>query len=45
MAEFVLKYADASACEIHNQVAEGASEQELRDRWSQQGFLVYSVRA
>lgn len=43
MAEFVLKYADASGA-IHNQVAEGASEQELRDRLSQQGFLVYSIR-
>ena len=43
MAEFVLKYADARG-EIHNQVAEGASEQELRDRMGQQGFLVYSVK-
>ena len=44
MADFVLKYADASGA-IHNQVAEGASEQEIRDRLSQQGFLVYSVKA
>src|SRR3954452_6015353 len=43
MAEFTLKYADANGA-IHNQVAEGASEQELRDRLSQQGFLVYSVK-
>ena len=43
MAEFVLKYADARG-EIHNQVAEGASEKELRDRYMQQGYLVYSVR-
>lgn len=43
MAEFVLKYADARG-EIHNQVAEGASEQELRDRMVQQGYLVYSVK-
>ena len=43
MAEFVLKYADARG-EIHNQVAEGASEQELRERLGQQGFLVYSVK-
>ena len=43
MAEFVLKYADARG-EIHNQVAEAASENELRDRLTQQGFLVYSVR-
>lgn len=43
MAEFVLKYADARG-EIHQQVAVAASEQELRDRYSQQGFLVYSVK-
>src|SRR4030095_11646530 len=43
MAEFVLKYADARG-EIHNQVAEGGSEQELRDRLSQQGYLVYSIK-
>lgn len=42
MADFVLKYADASGA-IHNQVAEAASEQEIRDRLSQQGYLVYSV--
>jgi type IV pilus assembly protein PilC len=43
VAEFVLKYADARGA-IHNQVAEAASEQELRDRMTQQGFLVYSVK-
>jgi type IV pilus assembly protein PilC len=43
VAEFVLKYADARG-EIHNQVAEGGSENELRDRLSQQGYLVYSIR-
>ncbi len=43
MAEFALKYADARG-EIHNQVAEAASEQELRDRMTHQGFLVYSVK-
>ncbi len=43
MAEFTLKYADANGA-IHNQVAEGASEQEIREKLSQQGFLVYSVR-
>jgi type IV pilus assembly protein PilC len=41
--EFVLKYADPTG-EIHQQVAEGASEQELRGRFTEQGFLVYSVR-
>jgi type IV pilus assembly protein PilC len=43
MAEFMLKYADVRG-EIHSKVAEGASEQELRDRLTQQGFLIYSVR-
>jgi len=43
MPEFVLKYADARG-EIRQQVAEGASEQELRNRYSEQGYLVYSVR-
>ena len=43
MAEFILKYADPSG-EIHSKVAEGASEQEVRDRLSQQGFLIYSIR-
>ena len=44
MAEYVLKYADPRG-EIHQQVAEAGSEKELRDRFSQQGFLVYSVKA
>ncbi len=44
MAEFVLKYADAKGS-IHQQVAEAESERELRDRMTQQGFLVYSVKA
>jgi type IV pilus assembly protein PilC len=43
MAEYVLKYADASGA-IHNQVAEGATEQEIRDRLAQQGYLVYSIK-
>ena len=44
MADFVLKYADAKGV-VHNQAAEGATEQEVRDRYTRQGFLVYSVRA
>ncbi len=44
MAEFLLKYADARG-EIHQNVAVAASEQEVRERYSQQGFLVYSVKA
>lgn len=44
MAEFLLRYADARG-QMHEQVADAASEREARDRLSQQGFLVYSVRA
>jgi type IV pilus assembly protein PilC len=44
MAEFVLKYADPKGA-VHNQTTEGASEQEVRDRFTRQGFLVYSVKA
>jgi len=43
MAEWTLKYADARG-EIHQQVAQAASEGEVRDRFTQQGFLVYSVK-
>ena len=43
MAEWTLKYADARG-EIHQQVAEASSERELRDRYTQQGFLVYAVK-
>ncbi len=43
MAEFVLKYADGRG-QIHQQVAEAGSEKELRDRYSQQGFLIYSIK-
>ena len=44
MADFVLKYADDRG-QIHRQVVAGGSEKELRDRYTQQGFLVYSVQA
>ena len=43
MAEWVLKYADTRG-EIHQQTASAGTEQEIRDRYSQQGFLVYSVK-
>jgi type IV pilus assembly protein PilC len=43
VAEFLLKYADPRG-EIHNKVAEGSSEQEVRDRLTQQGFLIYSIK-
>src|SRR5271170_8446563 len=43
MSEWTLKYADARGA-IHQQVAEAGSEREVRDRYTQQGFLVYSVK-
>jgi type IV pilus assembly protein PilC len=43
MSEWVLKYADPRG-EVHQQVAEAGTEKELRDRYSQQGFLIYSVK-
>ncbi|HEY2843760.1 MAG TPA: type II secretion system F family protein [Bryobacteraceae bacterium] len=43
MAEWTLKYADARG-EIHQQVAEAESERELRDRYTEQGYLIYSIR-
>ena len=43
MAEFVLKYADGRGL-IHQQVAAATSEKELRDRYSSQGFLIYSIK-
>ena len=42
MAEFLLKYADGKG-EIRQQVAEAGSEKELRERMTQQGFLVYRL--
>jgi type IV pilus assembly protein PilC len=44
MAEYVLKYADTRG-EIHQQVAHAGSEKELRERYTNQGFLIYSVKA
>lgn len=43
MAEWVLKYADPRG-EIHQQVIEADSAKALRDKYTQQGFLVYSVK-
>src|SRR5215471_5365462 len=43
MGEWALKYADARG-EMHQQVAEADSERELRDRLTQQGYLVYSIK-
>jgi type IV pilus assembly protein PilC len=43
MPEWTLKYADARG-EIHQQVAIANTERELRDRYTQQGFLIYSIK-
>ena len=43
MAEYVLKYADGRG-QVHQQVAAATSEKELRERYSSQGFLVYSIK-
>ncbi len=43
MADFVLKFADGRG-QIHQQVATAGSEKELRERFSQQGFLIYSIK-
>jgi type IV pilus assembly protein PilC len=43
MGDFVLKYADGRG-QIHQQVASAGSEKELRERFSQQGFLIYSIK-
>jgi type IV pilus assembly protein PilC len=43
MADFVLKYADGRG-QIHQQVATADSEKELREKYSSQGFLIYSIK-
>jgi type IV pilus assembly protein PilC len=43
LADFVLKYADGRG-QIHQQVATAGSEKELREKYSQQGFLIYSIK-
>jgi type IV pilus assembly protein PilC len=43
MSDWVLKYADARG-EIHQQVAQATTEQEVRERFAQQGYLIYSIR-
>ncbi len=43
MAEWTLKFADARG-EIRQEVAEAASEGEIRDRLTLLGFLVYSIK-
>jgi type IV pilus assembly protein PilC len=44
MAEYVLKYADGRG-QMHQQVATAGSEKEVRDRFVNQGFLIYSIKA
>src|SRR3954471_24935636 len=43
MAEFVVKVADDRG-RVHQHVEQGYSETEVRDRFSQQGYLVYWVK-
>lgn len=43
MAEFVVKVADDRG-RVHQHVEQGYSEAEVRDRFSQQGYLVYWVK-
>jgi type IV pilus assembly protein PilC len=43
MADFLLKYADGRG-QIHQQIATAGSEKELREKYSQQGFLIYSIK-
>ncbi|HEY3744159.1 MAG TPA: type II secretion system F family protein, partial [Bryobacteraceae bacterium] len=43
MAEYVLKYADARG-QIKQSTAEAATEKDLREKFSQQGYLIYSIK-
>jgi type IV pilus assembly protein PilC len=43
VADFAVKYADHRG-QIHHQVAAAASEKELREKYVQQGFLIYSIK-
>ncbi len=43
MSEFLLKYADARG-QIKQEVVDGNSENEIRDKFASQGFLVYSIK-
>lgn len=43
MPQFTVKYADARG-EIRQEAADAATAQEIKDRFTQQGYLVYSVR-
>jgi type IV pilus assembly protein PilC len=43
VADYAVKYADNRG-QIHNQVAAASSEKELREKYVQQGFLIYSIK-
>ncbi len=43
MAEFLLRYADPRG-QMHEQVSDAPSEREARERLTQQGYLVYSIK-
>jgi type IV pilus assembly protein PilC len=43
VADFLLRYADPRG-QMHEQVADATNEREARERLTQQGYLVYSVR-
>jgi len=43
VSEFLLKYADARG-QIKQEVVDGKSENEIRDKFANQGFLVYSIK-
>ncbi|MBM3788192.1 MAG: type II secretion system F family protein [Acidobacteria bacterium] len=43
MSEYLLKYADARG-QIKQEVVDGGSEGEIREKYSSQGFLVYSIK-
>jgi type IV pilus assembly protein PilC len=43
MSEYAIKYADARG-EVRKQIAKANSEQELRDRYIKQGFMIYSIK-
>jgi type IV pilus assembly protein PilC len=43
VSEFLLKYADARG-QIKQEVVDGRSENEIRDKFVNQGFLVYSIK-
>src|SRR5258708_19841121 len=44
MAEFLVKMADERG-HVLQQVEDGSSAQEIRDRFVQQGYLVYSIKS